>query len=144
MRLKKTIKERDYKIISRTSSKPTVIWHFRCARNLGTSSLIMWSASLRALPEEWLLYVGLKNLGNAQCFVNLLQCIFHTPLLRGIMLSKQHHHESYCSYKHHTVLIIMKNIGHMFCQLGISEFSVNALSSCSSCCSTAAVQRPEM
>jgi len=37
--------------------------------------------------------------------------------------SKLRHHESYCSYKYHTVLIIMKtdidNIGHNFCLLGI-------------------------
>jgi len=27
--------------------------------------------------------------------------------------------EQYCSYKHHTVLIIMQdNIGHMFCLMG--------------------------
>jgi len=38
--------------------------------------------------------------------------------------------------------MIDNNISHMFCLLGISEFSVNLLSSCISCCSTAAVQRP--
>ena len=86
----------------------------------------------------------LKEFRKCSMLCKFVAGIFHTPLLRDMMLSKQHHHESYCSYKHHTVLIIMKNIGHMFCLLGISEFSVNALSSCSSCCSTAAVQRPEM
>jgi len=56
---------------------------------------------------------------------------------------QQHHHESYCSYKHHTVLIIMKNIGHMFCQLGISEFSV-ALPRVAPVAPHAAVQKPKM
>jgi len=97
--------------------------------------------------------VGLKNLGNT-CFVNSLECIFHTPLLRGFLLSMAQ------NYTHHRVILqlalqapysthhyeyenMIDNIGHMFCLLGISEFSVNVLSLCSSCHSIAAVQRPE-
>jgi len=70
--------------------------------------------------------VGLRN----TCFVHsMLRCIFHTSLLRGITVENgselQHHELYYCSYKNHTVLIVMNctkkmidNIGYMFCLLG--------------------------
>jgi len=96
-------------------------------------------ASLHALLEGWLRGVSLKKLG----FVNSLKCIFGHRC--GVWL-KLHHHESYkqAPYSTHQYENMIDNIGHMLCLLGISEFSVNMLSLCSSCCSTAAVQRPEM
>ena len=58
------------------------------ARNARTSCL--WASCVAGRMAG----VGLKNLGNT-CFVNSLQCIFHTPPLRGIMLNMaQTMHES--------------------------------------------------
>jgi len=98
------------------------------------------------------------GLGNS-CFINsVLQCIFHTTLLRGIIVedsSKLQHHGFYCSYKHHVVFTIInwrKNYWYHrshkrkpVLSTGYTvetQNSINVLSV--SCCSTAAAQRPEM
>ena len=94
------------------------------------------------------------GLGNS-CFINsVLQYIFHTPLLRGVIVeygSKLQHHEFYCSYKHRVVFIIINcrksyrshkketsSAYWVYCRN--SEFHYL----CSSCCSTVTAQRPEM
>jgi len=61
--------------------------------------------------------VDLTNFRRHTCFVNsVLQCNFHTPLLRGIGCSELQHREVDYSYKHHmqVVFTIMNcNVCHI-------------------------------
>ena len=80
----------------------------------------------------------LKEFGKyVTLIVKSLQCILYIPPLRGILLSMA---QNYTTMSHLVATSTIQyekmidNIGHMFCILGISEFSVNALSLCTSSC----------